>query len=76
MSFSIPREKVHKQTVAAAEWNIYHGFGREPAVDVYIQLTGWDTPRKALPEEVKIVSANEVKITFAGIPTTGTAVLR
>lgn len=76
MSFSIPMEKTHKQTVPAAEWNVVHNFGREPIVDVYIQLTGWDTPRKALPDEVKIVSKNEVKITFAGIPSVGVAILR
>jgi hypothetical protein len=76
MTFALPKEMTHVQAVAAAEWNIVHGFGRVPAVDVYIQLTGWSTPRKALPEEVKIVSANEVKITFAGIPTAGTAILR
>lgn len=76
MSFSIPMEKTHKQTVPAAEWDIVHGFGREPIVDVYIQLAGWDTPRKILPEEVKVVSATAIKITFAGTPTAGTAVLR
>lgn len=76
MAIQLPMEKTHHQAVAAATWNIVHGFGRVPAVDVYVQLLGWDTPRKVLPEEVKIVSVNEVQITFAGIPTAGTAILR
>lgn len=76
MSFSLSMEKTHNQVVAAAEWDITHGFGRPPIVDVYVQLAGWDTPRKILPEEVKVVSATAIKITFAGTPTAGTAVLR
>lgn len=76
MAIQLPMEKTHVQNVAAHTWNIAHGFGRVPAVDVYVQLVGWDSPRKVLPEEVKIISLNEVQITFAGIPTAGTAILR
>lgn len=76
MTVSIAMEKTHIQSTAAAVWNITHGFGRPPVVDVFVQLVGWNTPRKVLPEEVKIISATQVQITFAGIPTAGTAVLR
>lgn len=68
--------KEHVQSVPASEWLIAHNFGRLPIVDVFVQLPGWDTPRKVVPEEVIAVDANNVKITFAGNSVAGRAVLR
>lgn len=68
--------KEHVQSTPASEWLITHNFGRYPVVDVYVQLPGWTTPRKVVPEDVIIVDANTVKITFAGNLVAGRAVLR
>lgn len=76
MSIHVPREYVHEQSIPADEWNIVHGFGRAVVVDVFLQLDGWETPRKVMPEDVKLVNANTIKITFAGRVVSGTAVLR
>lgn len=66
----------HVQSVAASEWLVKHNLGRLPVVDVFIQLPGWATLRKVIPEDVIIVDSNTAKITFAGNMVSGRAVVR
>lgn len=76
MAIHIQRELTHVQEVASDEWNIVHGFGRPVVVDVYLQLPGWDAPRKVIPADVKIVNVNTIKILFGPMVVAGTAIIR
>lgn len=60
----------HKQTEAAADWVIVHGFGRTPAVNVSINYEG--KLQVVLPREVIIDSPNQVTVKFSA-PQTGEA---
>ena len=64
------RGLTHEQAAPSDEWTITHNFGREPVVDVFIDVDGVLT--KILPHGMQIVSANEIKIVFTS-PRTGRA---
>ncbi len=57
----------HEQTVAATTWVITHNLHCKPAVTVYIEMDG--ALQVCLPNEVRIISDNEVQIEFTSART-------
>ena len=64
--------KKHVQSTPLDTWQIVHGFGRLPVVDVYMIVDGVQS--KVIPAEVKRVDDNTVSIEF-GEPVAGLAIL-
>lgn len=69
-----PRELVgytHDQTAAAAEWLIFHQLNTtSPVVDCFITYNG--EFQKAIPKNVEIIDAANIKITWTS-PISGKA---
>ncbi len=71
MAVSTARKHVHDQTVAATVWTVVHNLSTTaPSIDVYIN-TGSGL-QKIFPEDITVVDANTLKITFSSART-GTA---
>lgn len=62
---------IHTQETASSTWNIAHNTNTEN-----FTLTVFDDRNKiVVPDEVEVIDANNVTVTFAQFPTSGRAVL-
>jgi len=53
----------HTQSVAASTWNIFHGFGAKPMVDINVLDGG--VVKKAFPLSVVHIDENNVQVTWS-----------
>lgn len=54
---------MHTQATAATTWNINHGLGAKPSVDVFFDMNG--IVNKAFPLSIVHVDDNNVTITWS-----------
>lgn len=52
-----------KQAVAADTWNINHGCGYYPVIDVLVNVN--DTLQKIIPMDIKNVDLNNITVKFS-----------